>query len=586
MLYFLPSQTLPTPVFGTMKRPNPFSCFSFRLLKPFPPHAWEPRSTQPLFHASSLAFPNHFHNTLGNQFEPSQALPTPRLWTMKHPTPFSCFIFGLPKPFPPHSWEPWSTQTLFHASFWAFPNPSHPTLRNSCFVFSLPKPFPPHAREPRSTQPIFHASSLAFPNPFHNTLGNQFEPSQALPTPRLWTMKHPTPFSCFIFGLPKPFPPHSWEPWSTQTLFHASFWTFPKPNSFSMLHFGPSQALPTPLLWTMKHSTPFSRFILNLPKHFPPHSWEPWSTQTLFHASFWAFPDPSHPTLENHEKHPTPFSRFILNLPKPFPPHSWEPRSTQLLFPLHSWETRSTELLFHASFLAFPNHSHPALGNHVAPKPFFMVRFNFSETLPTRFLRSIGSPNSFSYLILSHPWFWAIPTPSHSTLEKNSKQNSTYETLKENVLCQVCLVKCRFAKTSWQRTCFVIFVKYAWWNAVLQKQAEREHALSSMPGEMPIFAKTSWQRTCFVIFVKYAWWNAVLQDKLKENVLCQVCLVKSSFAKTSWKRTCLEPQKGLGWSRRCQGQNADQGGLNPTVTQLHLRRPAPPDPLNSLRSHQ
>ena len=45
--------------------------------------------------------------------------------------------------------------------------------------------------------------------------------------------------------------------------------------------------------------------------------------------------------------------------------------------------------------------------------------------------------------------------------------------------CQVCLVKYR------KRTCFV---KYAWGNAVFQKHAKREHALSSlssMPGEVP-----------------------------------------------------------------------------------------------------
>ena len=114
-------------------------------------------------------------------------------------------------------------------------------------------------------------------------------------------------------------------------------------------------------------------------------------------------------------------------------------------------------------------------------------------------------------------------------------------------LCQVCLVKCRFAKRSWKRTCFVIFVKYAWWNAVVQKHAEREHALSNMPGEMP-FCKISGKRTCFVIFVKYAWWSAVLQKQarrlssipdgmpvcknmLKENMLCQVGLVKGLFAR-------------------------------------------------------
>ena len=41
--------------------------------------------------------------------------------------PFSCFIFGLPRPFPPHAWEPWSTQTF------------------SFFILSVPKPFPPHS---------------------------------------------------------------------------------------------------------------------------------------------------------------------------------------------------------------------------------------------------------------------------------------------------------------------------------------------------------------------------------------------------------------------------------------------------------
>ena len=138
------------------------------------------------------------------------------------------------------------------------------------------------------------------------------------------------------------------------------------------------------------------------------------NTQTPFDASFLTFPNPSHPTLVNHEapkplfmlhfepsqalptpllgtmKHPNPFSCFILNFPKPFP--------------LHSWEPRSTEFLFHASFLAFPNHSHPSLGNHEATKPFFMVRFSPSETLPTRFLGSMGSPNLFAPL-------QPLPTP-------------------------------------------------------------------------------------------------------------------------------------------------------------------------------
>ena len=57
------------------------------------------------------------------------------------------------------------------------------------------------------------------------------------------------------------------------------------------------------------------------------------------------------------------------------------------------------------------------------------------------------------------------------------------------------------------------FVKYAWGNAVFQKRAEGEHvlsSLSSMPGEVPFCKNT-----------------------LKENMLCQVCLVKCRFAKTS-----------------------------------------------------
>ena len=137
------------------------------------------------------------------------------------------------------------------------------------------------------------------------------------------------------------------------------------------------------------------------------------------------------------------------------------------------------------------------------------------------------------------------------------------EICKENMFCQVCLVKCRFAKGNWKRTCFVIFVKYAWWNAVVQKQTEREHvlsyawgnavfqkqvqrkhvlsSLSHMPGEVP-FCKNKLKRTCFV---KYAWWNAVFLAKKTSwkrtcfVKFCQVCLVKCRFAKRNWKRTCL-----------------------------------------------
>ena len=124
-----------------------------------------------------------------------------------------------------------NTQTHFHASFFAFPNPSNPILRNH----EAPKPLFMLHFLPSQALPTLRLGTM----------------KHALPTPRLWTMKHPTPFSCFVFGVPRPFPPHSWEPWSTQTLFHASFWAFPNPshptlgnheipNSFFMLHFEPS----------------------------------------------------------------------------------------------------------------------------------------------------------------------------------------------------------------------------------------------------------------------------------------------------------------------------------------------------------
>ena len=53
----------------------------------------------------------------------------------------------------------------------------------------------------------------------------------------------------------------------------------------------------------------------------------------------------------------------------------------------------------------------------------------------------------------------------------------------------------------------------------MKKQAKREHtlsSLSSMPGEVP-FCK----------------------NKLKENMLCQVCLVKCRFAKNKLKENML-----------------------------------------------
>ena len=136
---------------------------------------------------------------------------------------------------------------------------------------------------------------------------------------------------------------------------------------------------------------------------------------------------------------PTTLLGTILSFPKPFPPHSCEPWSTQPPF--------------HASFLAFPD------------------------------------PSQTLSCFVKYAW-WNIVS------------------LKENMRCQVCLVKSRFPKTSWKRTCFVVFVKYAWWSAVLQKQAKREHALSSIPDGMP-----------------------VCKNMLKENMLCQVGLVKGLFAR-------------------------------------------------------
>ena len=225
----------------------------FSVSKPFPPHSWEPWSTQPCFHASFLAFSDPSHPTLGNHeapkpffmlhFAPSQALPTP-LDSWEPWTSFWCFRL-----FPPHSWEPWETPTpLF------------------MFHFQL------------SETPL--------------TLGNH--------------EKHPNPFSCFIFSLPKLFPPHSWESWEIPTpVFMLHFYglflgTVRNTQTPFMLHFWPFQTLPTPLLGAMKHPNPFSCFIFSVSKPFPPHSWEPWSTQPLFHASFLAFPNHSHNTLGNH----------------------------------------------------------------------------------------------------------------------------------------------------------------------------------------------------------------------------------------------------------------------------------------------
>ena len=85
-------------------------------------------------------------------------------------------------------------------------------------------------------------------------------------------MKHATPFSCFIFGLPKPFPQHSWEP------------------------------------------------FLSLPKPIPPHAWEPWSTQTSLSACFC--------TMAFHQAYLTKMTKHVLFqlvfAKRHFSGHTWQ----------------------------------------------------------------------------------------------------------------------------------------------------------------------------------------------------------------------------------------------------------------------
>ena len=81
-------------------------------------------------------------------------------------------------------------------------------------------------------------------------------------------------------------------------------------------------------------------------------------------------------------EHPTPL--FMLH----FEPSQALP--TPLLGTM-----RNTQAPFHASFLAFPSPSHPTLGNHEAPKPFFMLHFELSQALPTLLLGTMKHPNPF-----------------------------------------------------------------------------------------------------------------------------------------------------------------------------------------------
>ena len=66
---------------------------------------------------------------------------------------------------------------------------------------------------------------------------------------------------------------------------------------------------------------------------------------------------------------------------------------------------------------------------------------------------------------------------------------------------------------------FSCFVKYAWWNIVSLKENMRCQVCLVKCR----FPRTSWKRTCFVIFVKYAWWSAVLQKKTeREHALSSI----------------------------------------------------------------
>ena len=106
-------ETRPTKLLGTLKNPNPFSCFVLTFLNhptPFPPFL-------------------------------------ERTWAAQ--TPPDAYFLSLPKPFSSHSCEQWNSQPPFHGSFMGSPNPS------PCFILNLPKPSPPWRTIESSVRAIF-----------------------------------------------------------------------------------------------------------------------------------------------------------------------------------------------------------------------------------------------------------------------------------------------------------------------------------------------------------------------------------------------------------------------------------------------
>ena len=61
----------------------------------------------------------------------------------------------------------------------------------------------------------------------------------------------------------------------------------------------------------------------------------------------------------------------------------------------------------------WPDPSHPTLGNHEAPKPFFMLHFFPSQAFPTPLLGAMKHPNPFSCFIFGR----TLPTPRLGTMK-------------------------------------------------------------------------------------------------------------------------------------------------------------------------